>query len=135
MKTQITRFTCDAPDCEDVADIESPVATATTAIAAPDRLPDGWVELAVTGSSPGGEQQLVHASKPECAAALATDQVEQAVEAGKQREKEEEERRQRSEEMAEEARQNAEEEQRQRSKEAAEKDLEDAEEAELPKDG
>lgn len=109
MKTQVTRFKCDAPDCEDVVDLEGPAATATIVAGAPEQIPDGWIELQVTSSSPGGQQQLVHASRPECASALAEAQVTQAVEAAEQREKDEEERRERAEEVTEEARENAQE--------------------------
>jgi hypothetical protein len=109
MRKTIIRYTCDAPDCEDFVDIEGPADTPTLQVAAPDSLPDGWVAFQVTGSSPGGQQQLVHASKPECAARLAEDQVAQAVEAGEKRKADEEEARERAEAAVEEARKTAEE--------------------------
>lgn len=105
MKKLVTRFTCDAPDCPDAVDVEAAAGDTATLqrLDAPATLPEGWIELQVTGSSPGGERQLVHASKPECAAALAEDQVVKAVEAGEQLAKEEEEAREKAEKATEEA--------------------------------
>jgi hypothetical protein len=106
-KIAITRYTCDAPDCEDVVDVEAPPTTPAVQLAPSEQLPDGWIELAVSGASPGGAQQFVHASRPECAAKLAEAQVEQAVEAAKVRAEEEEAQREAAEKTMAEAREAA----------------------------
>lgn len=118
MKTSITRYKCDAPDCKDKVDIEGTPDTPTTAIidtSAGNQLPDGWIELAVTGSSPGGAQAMVHASTPECAEKLAAAQVEIAVEVAEAAKKETEER----ERQQKEAQKEGEKEARKQQKEAA----------------
>lgn len=104
MKRQLTRYTCDAPDCEDVVDVEGPPATPTTLAGGSDTLPDGWIEFSVTGSTAEGGQRLVHASRPECAAAMATAQAEDAAQVAENRKRAEDEQRERAEKAAEAAR-------------------------------
>jgi hypothetical protein len=108
MRKLVTRYTCDAPDCEDTVDLEGTPDTPSVQHTAMAPLPDGWIEFSVTGSSPGGEQQLVHASKPECAAKLAESQVGAAVQAAEQKQVEEDEQRQKAEEAVEGAQENEE---------------------------
>ena len=97
MKLAVTRFKCDAPDCEDVVDVEGLPQTPTTAVAINAPMPEGWIEFSVTGATPGGQPALVHASTPECAEKLAAHQVERAVEVAEQVRREEEERAERAE--------------------------------------
>ena len=104
MRQLITRYTCDAPDCDDDVEIAGSPDTATLQhLDVSAGLPDGWIELQVTGSSPGGAQDLVHASKPECAAALAEEQVGRAVAVAEQKAKRQEEQREQAEEISEQA--------------------------------
>lgn len=99
MRTQITRFECDAPDCDDVVDVPLPTDSPTVQFSAPANstsspgLPDGWVEMSVVGPLPDGTPRLVHASRPGCAAAMAKAQVADSVKAAEQRAAEEEKRR------------------------------------------
>lgn len=105
MRTVLTRFTCDNPDCEDTAEVEGPPAAAGVAQVPAVDLPEGWIEFAVRGVVVGDNAQmpLVHASSPKCAAKLAEAQVGFAEQAAKENAVAAEEQRQRSEEMAAEA--------------------------------
>jgi hypothetical protein len=101
MRTQITRFTCDNPDCDDVVDVplppDSPVLI-QMGNPSMTSLPDGWIEFTVAGSSSDGQDRLVHASRPECAAKLAEDQANQAATVAEERAQQEEQRRKDAEE-------------------------------------
>lgn len=100
MKQSITRFKCDAPKCKDVVDVETQDSAVPTIVGheVSPLLPDGWIEFALAGGTVDGAVVMVHASKPECAAELAEDQVAKAVEASEQRVAEEEVNREKAEE-------------------------------------
>lgn len=121
MKIPVIRFKCDAPECEDVVDVEGQPQTPVTAVAdTSPTLPDGWIEFSITGSTPGGQPALVHASTPACAAKLAEDQVSIAVEVSEAERAEEERRREQAEEDAKEAEERA----RQQAREEAQRQAE-----------
>lgn len=91
MKRQMIRFTCDAPNCKDVVDVDETTANQGFPIVGHEvspQLPDGWIEFQLAGGTVDGMPEMVHASKPECATALVEDQVEQAIAAAATREEE-----------------------------------------------
>lgn len=97
-KELVERFTCDAPKCEDVAEIPAPAGGMLVGASMQSTLPDGWIEFSIVGTALNpGQSTAVHASRPQCAAALAGAQVEQAVEAVTEREKADEEQREKAE--------------------------------------
>lgn len=120
MRINVTRFTCDAPDCNDVVDVESPPDSPVVAqVGQSSGLPDGWIEFGVIGATVDGTQRLVHASTPKCAASMAKEQVADAVKASEQRAKDEEEKRVRAEKAMETVQKN---EAKQQEEQRAEKD-------------
>jgi hypothetical protein len=93
-KITVERFECDAPKCKDVSEV--PLPGGMPLVATPGAnllLPDGWIEFQMMGTTPDLQPAMVHASKPECAALLAAEQVAVAEKATEERQEAQEEQR------------------------------------------
>lgn len=104
MKTSMTRFTCDNPDCTGgpnkgraIVDIPSQpggsIIPLSQALAQPvdPQLPDGWTELTLSG--PGNQPITVHAHEADCVRAVAQEQAQLVTEGNEAVEQAEEDRR------------------------------------------
>lgn len=100
-KQLVERFTCDNPDCDDVAELPAPPPSLAVGPIPAPALPPGWIEFSIVGTdgTPGPQQpQMVHASRPECAAKMAEAQVAAATRAVEERAEAEEATRKKAEE-------------------------------------